>query len=156
MIEEKLTSMGLLLPRPTDPPGPNRRSCIQVGDILYLSGHGARLPDLPGVKHRGKVGADVSEQEAYQTARAVALTMLSTIKCHAGSLDRVERVVRLLVHVNVAPGFVRPSAVADGASDLFYELWGADRGRHARTAVGVAELTNMMVVEVQGEFVLKS
>jgi enamine deaminase RidA (YjgF/YER057c/UK114 family) len=81
--------------------------------------------------------------------------MLSTIKRHAGSLDRVDQIIRLLVLVNVAPGFIRPSAVADGASDLFYELWGAERGRHVRTAFGVAELTNMMVVEIEGEFALK-
>jgi enamine deaminase RidA (YjgF/YER057c/UK114 family) len=152
---DKLAAMERSLPPATDPPGPNRRSCVQVGNMLYLSGHGARLPELPGVKHRGKVGGDVSEQEAYHTARAVALTMLSTIKRHAGGLDRVDQVVRLLVLVNAAPGFIRASAVADGASDLFYELWGAERGRHARTAFGVAELTNMMVVEIQGEFALK-
>ena len=154
MIEEKLTAMGLLLPPAGESLNPNRRPCVQVGNILYLSGHGGRLPDLPGLIHRGKVGGEVSEQQAYQTARVVALTMLSTIKRHVGDLDRVDQIIRLLVMVNVAPGFVRPSMVADGASDLFYALWGAERGTHARTAIGVAELANSMVVEIQGEFAL--
>jgi enamine deaminase RidA (YjgF/YER057c/UK114 family) len=151
-ITQKLAEIGLVLPAATDPPALNRRTSIQVGTMLYLSGHGGRLPDLPGVRHRGKVGADVSVEEGYQTARAVALTMLSTIKRHAGSLDRVGRVIRLFGMVNVAPGFTKPSAVIDGASDLFFALWGEERGRHVRSAIGVAELANGMVVEVQGEF----
>lgn len=153
-IETKLAEMGLVLPPASDAPAANRKTCIQVGNLLWLSGHGGRLPNLPDVKRRGKVGADVSKAEAYATARAVALTMLSTMKRHTGDLDRVRRVLRLFGMVNVAQGFLEPSGVIDGASDLFYALWGPDNGRHVRTAIGVAELTNCMAVEIQGEFEL--
>ncbi|HUZ72008.1 MAG TPA: RidA family protein [Stellaceae bacterium] len=153
-IEAKLGALGLVLPPATDPPAANRTTCIQLGHVLWLSGHGARLPALPHVKTRGKVGSDVSEEEAYATARATALTMLATIARHTGDLDRVQRVLRLFGMVNVAPGFLRPSAVIDGASELFFALWGPEQGRHVRTAIGVAELTNGMVVEIQGEFEL--
>ncbi|HVA80336.1 MAG TPA: RidA family protein [Candidatus Binataceae bacterium] len=150
----KLAALGLVLPPASDPPAANRKTCTQLGNVLWLSGHGGRLPDLPQVRQRGKVGDDVSKAEAYATARAVALTMLSTIKRHTGDLDRVQRVLRLFGMVNVAPGFIEPSSVIDGASDLFFELWGAENGQHVRTAIGVAELTNRMAVEIQGEFEL--
>ncbi len=108
---------------------------------------------MPGsIKCHGKVGSEVTEQEAYATARAVALTMMSSIKQHAGDLDRVKRVIRLLGMVNSAPGFERQFAVIDGASDLFYELWGPEYGRHARAAVGIAELPRRAVLEIMGEF----
>jgi enamine deaminase RidA (YjgF/YER057c/UK114 family) len=84
----------------------------------------------------------------------VALQMLATIKAHTGDLDRVKRVIRLLGMVNSAPGFERQFAVIDGASDLFYELWGLERGAHARAAVGVAELPRRSVLEIVGEFEL--
>jgi enamine deaminase RidA (YjgF/YER057c/UK114 family) len=154
VIEARLAALGLVLPPATDPPGANRRSCIEIGNLVWLSGHGGRLPDLPDVRQRGKVGGDISEAEAYATAHAVALTMLSTLKRHTQDLDRVRRVLRLFGMVNVAPGFLRPSAVIDGASDLFFALWGPENGRHVRTAIGVAELTNGMAVEIQGEFEL--
>lgn len=154
-IAQKLADMGLVLPAATNPPASNRRSSIQIGRLLYLSGHGGRLPDLPGIRHSGKVGADVTVEEGYRTARAVALTMLSTIKRHVGNLDRVGRVIRLFGMVNVTPGFTNPSAVIDGASDLFFALWGEERGQHVRSAIGVAELTKGMVVEIQGEFELE-
>ena len=153
-IEAKLAEIGFVLPPASDSPAANRKTCTQVGNVLWLAGHGGRLPALPQVRQRGKVGGDVSKAEAYATARAVALTMLSTIKRHTGDLDRVRRVLRLFGMVNVAPGFLKPSAVIDGASDLLFELWGPENGRHVRAAIGVAELTNGMAVEIQGEFEL--
>lgn len=153
-IEQRLLSLGLVLPAPRDPPSGNRKTCTRVGNLLWLSGHGGGLPSLPQVKQQGKVGRDLSEQEGYATARAVALTMLSTLKRHTGDLDRIKRVLRLVGMVNVEPGFMQPSAVIDGASDLFLHLWGPENGRHVRTAIGVAELSNGMAVEIQGEFEL--
>ena len=155
VIEGKLVGMGLTLP-PVHPfPNPNRIPCVQVGNILFLAGHStARHPLALGAKNVGKVGSEVTEQEAYQAARAVALQILATIKAHTGNLDRVKRVIRLLGMVNSAPGFERQFAVIDGASDLFYELWGPDRGAHARAAVGVAELPRRSVLEIVGEFEL--
>jgi hypothetical protein len=80
--------------------------------------------------------------------------MMGTIKAEVGDLDRVKRVVRLYGMINSAPGFERPFTVLDGASDLFYELWGPVYGKHARAAVGIAELPRRAVVEVMGEFEL--
>jgi enamine deaminase RidA (YjgF/YER057c/UK114 family) len=154
-IEEKLSKLGLALPPVHPYPSPNRIPCVQVGSILYLGGHStARHPLMLGAKNTGKVGLEVTEQEAKVAARAVALQILATIKAHAGDLDRVKRVVRLHGMINSAPGFERQFAVMDGASDLFYELWGPERGAHARSAVGVAELPRRSILEIVGEFEL--
>jgi enamine deaminase RidA (YjgF/YER057c/UK114 family) len=155
-IEKKLGAMGLLpLPGPHPYPNPNRTACVRVGNMLYLSGHGTGRREMPlGIRQFGKVGSEVSEEEAYLCAKAVALTMLGTIKAEVGNLDRVKRVVRLYGMVNGAPGFERPFTVVDGASDLFYELWGPVYGLHARAAVGIAELPRRAVVEIMGEFEL--
>ena len=152
-IEAKLKQMGLALPPVHPYPSPNRIHCVQVGNILFLGGHStARHPLALGGKNTGKVGTDVTEQEAQFAARSVALHMLASIKAHAGDLDRVKRVIRLHGMVNSAPGFERQFAVIDGASDLFFELWGAERGAHARSAIGVAELPRRSVLEIVGEF----
>jgi len=154
VIEERLRTLGYSLPSPFAYPSPNRTGCVRVGSMLYLSGHGLGLPALPGVKQRGKVPTEVSEEEAYATARAVALTMLATIKQHTGDLDHVKRVVRLFGMVNSTPDFERQFAVIDGASDLFLELWGPVHGQHARSAVGMAALPRRIAVEINGEFEL--
>lgn len=155
-IEKKLKAMGLLpLPGMHPYPSPNRAACVRVGNLLYLSGHGTGRREMPlGIKQFGKVGTEVTEEEAYLCAKAVALTMMGTIKAEVGDLDRVKRVVRLYGMVNTAPGFERPFTVVDGASDLFYELWGPVYGKHARAAVGIAELPRRAVVEIMGEFEL--
>lgn len=152
-IEEKLTRLGLSLPPPFQYPSPNRTGCVQVEKLLFVSGHGPA--EIAGVKTRGKVGADLSEQEAYQAARACALSILSSIKQHLGDLDRVKRVVKVFGMVNSAPGFERQPAVVDGASDLFLELWGPEYGQHARSAVGMFELPRRISIEVEGIFELK-
>ena len=98
-----------------------------VGTIVFVSGHGRDLPSLPDVKHAGKVGRDLTVEEGYATARAVALSMLASLKQQLGDLDRIKRVVRLFGMVNAAPGFDRMPQVIDGASDLFFELFGAQK-----------------------------
>jgi len=153
LIEGKLARMGLRLPQVYAYPSANRIPCVQVGEILYLGGHStARHPLMLGAKNTGKVGSEVTEQEAYVAARAVALQILASIKAHCGDLDLVKRVIRLHGMVNSAPGFERQFAVIDGASDLFFELWGPERGAHARSAVGVAELPRRSLLEIVGEF----
>lgn len=155
VIEEKLKKMGLALPATYPYPSPNRTACVRVGNLLYLSGHGTARQAMPlGSKQFGKVGSEVTEQEAYIAARAVALTMMASIKAEVGDLDCVKRVIRLYGMVNSAPGFERQFAVIDGASDLFYELWGPEYGKHARAAVGIAELPRRGVLEIMGEFEL--
>jgi len=154
-MENKLAKMGLRLPPVHPYPSPNRIPCVQVGNILFLGGHStARHPLMLGAKNTGKVGTEVTEQEAYVAARAVALQILASIKARVSDLDRVKRVIRLHGMVNSAPGFERQFAVIDGASDLFFELWGPERGAHARSAVGVAELPRRSILEIVGEFEL--
>ena len=155
IIEDRLARMGLALPATHPYPNPNRTACVRSGNLLFLSGHGTSRQAMPlGCRQHGKVGAEVSEEEAYLCARAVALTMMASIRAEVGDLDRVRRVIRLYGMVNSAPGFERQFAVIDGASDLFYELWGPEFGRHARAAVGIAELPRRAVLEIMGEFEL--
>lgn len=154
-IEDKIKSMGHSLPAPFKFPNPNRTGCVVVGSVVFVSGHGRDL-DGRGIKGQGKVGRDLTVEEGYATARAVALSMLASLKAEVGDLDRIKRVVRLFGMVNVAPGFDRMPQVIDGASDFFYELFGPSAGRHARTAVGMAELPHGIPVEINGEFELKA
>ena len=153
-IDRRLVTLGIQLPPVFRFPSSNRTGCVESRGVLYLSGHGNRLPDSPNIAHRGKVGGDVSAETAHYTARVVALSMLSTIADKFGTLDRVRRVIRILGMVNSAPGFERQTYVIDGASDLLYEIWGPEFGCHARTAVGVAELPFGLAIEINGEFEL--
>lgn len=151
-IEERLAALGLDLPPPNKFPNPNRTGCVQAGTLLFVSGH----PPAPnmGVPTTGKVAAEVSEEDAYRVARAVAVNILSSIKQQLGSLDKVKRVTKVLGMVNSSPGFDRQFAVIDGASDLFVELWGPEYGQHARSAVGMFELPRGIPVEIEGVFEL--
>jgi enamine deaminase RidA (YjgF/YER057c/UK114 family) len=155
VIEAKLERMGYSLPQPFRFPNPNRTGCVVVGSLVLVSGHGRDLTG-PGVKSAGKLGGDVSLEEGYATARAAALSILASLKLELGYLDRIQRVVRLFGMVNVAPGFDRMPHVIDGASDFFYELFGPDAGRHARSAVGMAELPHGIPVEINGEFQIRA
>ena len=157
LIEGKLTRMGLRLPQVYAYPSANRIPCVQVGEILYLGGHStARHPLMLGAKNTGKVGSEVTEQEAYVAARAVALQILASIKAHCGDLDRVKRVLRLFGMCSCTPDFAQQPQVIDGASDLFFELWGPEFGKHARSAVGHVALPRGIAVEINGEFELHS
>ncbi|HEV7263609.1 MAG TPA: RidA family protein [Falsiroseomonas sp.] len=150
-IERRLAELGYALPEPFRFPKPNRTGCVRVGSVLFISGHGRNLPALPGVRATGRLGADMSIEEGYATARATALSMLSSVKMEIGSLDRVRRVVRLFGMVKVAAGFDHMPEVIDGASDLMFDLFGPERGRHARSAVGMFELPHGIAVEINGE-----
>src|SRR3546814_19971650 len=94
--------MGYTLPSPFEFPNSNRTGCVAVGALMLVSGHGQNLPPLPGVRATGKLGLDVSIEEGSATARAVALSLLSTLKLNVGTLDRIKRVVRLFGMVNVS------------------------------------------------------
>jgi enamine deaminase RidA (YjgF/YER057c/UK114 family) len=153
-LENKLRLMGYEIPSPFRFPNANRTGCVVVGSVVFVSGHGRDLPALRDVKHNGKLGRYVTMEEGYATARAVALSMLASLKAELRDLDRVKRVVRLFGMVNVAPGFDRMPEVIDGASDLFFELLGPQNGQHARSAVGMAELPHGIAVEINGEFEL--
>ena len=154
-VESRLTSMGLSLPDPLVLPSPNRTSAVQVGNTLYVSGHGAALLEDDTVKRRGKVDIDISEDEAYATSRALALKMIATVKHHIGDLDRVAKVVKILGMINSHPDFERPNAVLNGASDLFYKAFGPEIGQHARSSVGVETLVDRQPVEIEGIFLIQ-
>ena len=145
-IEKKLASLGLELPAP---PKPAARYIpyVRVGNLLFVGGNIGRLNGQP-LAYAGKVGDKVTLEQGYEMARNCALNHLAVIKSALGDLDRVERFVKLLGFVNVAPGFTKMPQVINGASDLFVELWG-ERGEHARAAVGVASLSNDAPVETE-------
>jgi len=145
-IEKKLASLGLELPAPPIPAA-HYIPYVKVGNILFVGGNIGRLNGQP-LAYAGKVGDKVTLEQGYEMARNCALNHLAVIKSALGDLDRVERFVKLLGFVNVAPGFTKMPQVINGASDLFVELWG-ERGEHARAAVGVASLSNDAPVETE-------
>lgn len=153
-VRARLEAMGFGLPAPRQFPSPNRRGCVQVGDVAFLSGHGPHHDGMDIIR-AGKLGADLTVEQGYQAAQAAALAMLSTLEQFLGDLDRVERVVRLLGMVNCAPHFEQMPQVIDGASDLFFDLFGPEQGRHARAAVGMASLPRNQPVEITGEFQIR-
>ena len=149
-VEEKIQSLHLELPQAFKFPTANRTGCVQVGNLLFVSGHGPA--ELPGVITAGKVGGEVAEDDAVVTAQACALSMLASIKAEIGDLDKIIKVVELLGMVNSAPGFNRQFAVIDGASNFFVTVFGQEVGQHARAAVGMAELPRDIPVEIKGVF----
>ena len=151
-IEDRLKVLGYSLPPAFVFPKKNRRGCVRVDNMLYLSGHGLDLPLLEGVIQTGRFGENITEAEGYATARAVMLTMLATVKAEVGSLDRIKQIVRIFGMCNASPEFTTMPQVIDGASDLLYELFGPEVGCHARTAVGMATLPRGIAVEINGEF----
>ena len=144
--ERRLAELGIELPPASKPLGTYVPS-VQVGNLLFLSGLGPRRPD--GSFVRGKVGTEVTIDEAREAARQVGLNMLANIRAALGSLDRVERVVKTLGMVNSAPDFDQHPKVIDGFADLFVQVFGEDRGRGARSAVGMAALPMQIAVEVE-------
>lgn len=153
-IETRLQELGIVLPEPLVLPSANRTSAVQVGNMLYLSGHGAALLEDESVKRRGKVDLDITEEEATATARSLAIKMIATLKHHILDLDRVERVVKILGMINAHPDFERQNKVLNGASDLFFEVFGPEIGCHARSSVGVDGLVDRQPVEIEGTFLI--
>jgi len=121
------------------------------GDRAYVSGHGALNSDGSLAEPLGKVGAEVSEEQAYEAARLTALSMLGSLKRELGDLDRVGAWLRVFGMVNSAPGFDRQPNVINGFSDLILDLYGPEAGDHARSAVGLAELPLGLPVEIEAE-----
>ena len=134
-------------PPPAAAPLGNYVSGVRVGDLLFMSGCGPRRPE--GGWITGKLGADLDTEQGYAAARLVGLNMLANIRSVIGSLDRVERVVKVLGMVNAAPQFSEMPKVINGFSDLFVDIFGAERGCGARSAVGMAALPNQIAVEVE-------
>ncbi len=153
-VEDRISQLGHNLPGEATPGGNYVPSVpVPAAGLVYMAGHVARRPD--GTLVAGKLGADLTVEQGHEAARITMLNLLGSLKARIGELDRVTRVVKLLCMVNCTPEFGQQPAVANGASDLLVEVFG-DKGRHARSAVGMAALPNNvcveieMIVEVQG------
>jgi enamine deaminase RidA (YjgF/YER057c/UK114 family) len=139
-VEDRLQELGLTLPT-IAPPGGNYVHFVQTGNLLFLAGKGPR-------GSKGKVGQDVSIEQAYQDARDVGLQLIAVMKQAVGDLDKVTRIVKVLGMVNAPPDFGQQPQVINGCSDLFVEVFG-DKGRHARSAVGMGSLPSQITVEIE-------
>ena len=144
-IEKRMEELGMEMP--TDRPvRANRVYAMRTGNIVYVSGSTANYPD--GRRVMGKVGRDVTVDEAYEGARQAAVNLLASLKECIGDLDDVKQIVKLLCLVNTAEEFYDAPSVANGASDVMVELYG-ERGRHARSAVGIACPAGNSCIEVE-------
>ena len=144
-VEARLKSLGIELPKSPSPLA-NYVPFVITGNLLYLSGQGPREADGPF--HTGKVGQEVTIEQAYQDARLTGLNLLAVMQGALGELDRIERVVKLLGMVNGTPDFLEHPQVINGCSDLMVEVF-EEKGRHARSAVGMGSLPNNITVEVE-------
>ena len=144
VIAQRLESLGIVLPE-VFPPAANYLGCVIDDGIVYVGGHG---PVAGTEVVRGKVGGDLSIDDGRRAARLTTLSILATLNAELGDLDRIERIVKVLGMVNVAPGFDQMPAVIDGCSDLLVEVFG-EAGRHTRSAVGLAELPFGIAVEIE-------
>lgn len=139
-IEAKLAGMGLVLPEPLKVPPHIKMPFAWVrvrGNRAFVSGHIAQNSDGSIAEPLGKVGADVTPEQGYESARLVALAHLGSLKRALGDLDRVTAWLRVYAMVNVAPGFNETPRVTNGYSDLILELYGPEIGAHARSSVGM-------------------
>lgn len=153
-IEARLNALGLIRPAPLKtPPGVRLPfSFVRIrSNHAYISGHGPQLPDGSLARPLGKLGAEVSLEEGYNAARLTAVSILASLRNQIGDLDKVTAWLRVFGMVNSAPGFNQQPAVINGFSDLILELYGAEVGQHARSAVGMAELPFNLPVEIEAE-----
>ena len=142
---ERLARLGIVLPPPPPPVG-NFLTHVREGNLLFLSGQGPR--ETNGTLYTGKVGLDVSPQDAYTHARLTGLNLLAVIEDVLSDLSRVKRIVKLFGMVNAVLDFGDHSRVINGCSDLFLDVFG-DRGEHARSAIGVGSLPGNITVEIE-------
>ncbi|MBW1699986.1 MAG: RidA family protein [Deltaproteobacteria bacterium] len=143
---ERLKQLGITLPEVPQPIG-NYVDAVRTGNLLFLSGKGPGEATEGGAG-KGKLGKEVTVEQGYQDARSVGLALLAVMEKELGSLDRVKRIVKVLGMVNSAPDFGEQPKVINGCSDLFVEVFG-DKGRHARSAVGMGALPNNITVEIE-------
>jgi len=149
--EKRLAQLGLTLP-PAPPPAGVYKPCLVDGKFIYVSGHGPVNTDKSLIT--GKVGKELDEDQGKAAAKQVGLTILSTLRAHLGSLDKVKRVIKTLGMVNCVPDFEKHPYVINGCSELFAEIWGTDDGVGVRSAVGMGSLPNNISVEIEVLFEL--
>ncbi len=145
-VEQRLVEMGIELNVPKLPPGIKIELAVQVGSLVYLSGTGPTSKE--GVKTTGKVGADLTIEQGYAAARLTAINHLSMLKAQIGDLNKVVKIVKVLGMVNAPASFTEHPKVINGYTDLMVEVFG-ERGKHARSAVGMASLPWNISCEVE-------
>jgi enamine deaminase RidA (YjgF/YER057c/UK114 family) len=143
--EARLVALAIDLPVPS-PPVANYVRTVHTGNLVFTSGHGPRRAD--GTLVTGKLGDGLTVEQGYEAARLTAISLLASLKQQLGELARVRRVVKVTGMVNSDPSFTDQSKVINGCSDLLVEVFG-ERGRHARSAVGMASLPMGMAVEIE-------
>ncbi len=145
--EARLKERNITLPPPATPLA-NYVGAVRVGQLLFVAGHGPIRHEGKGMA-RGKLGRELSLDEGYQVAREVGLSLLATVRANLGTLDKVKRIVKVLGMVASAEGFGDQPKVINGFSDLMVEVFGEAIGKHARSAVGLAELPMGIPVEIE-------
>ena len=143
-VEQRLEELGINLKEPP-PPVANYVNAVTTGDLVFLAGKG---PNTNDGYITGKVGIDLSVEEAYQAARLTGIAQLSALKQEIGDLNRVVRIVKVLGMVNADSSFTQHPEVINGFSDLMVEVFG-DRGKHARAAVGMGSLPRNIACEIE-------
>lgn len=144
-VEQKLKELKIELLKPAQPMGSYVKA-VRSGNLVFLSGHGPAKTD--GSLMVGKVGAAVTSEQAQQAARQAGINLISTLKAEIGDLNKVKRIVKVLGMVNCTDDFTDQPKVMNGFSDLMLSLFG-DKGRHARSSVGVNALPSNMTVEIE-------
>lgn len=143
--EQKLVDLGIVLPEASSPVA-NYVNAVRTGNLLFLAGKGPGLPD--GTFITGKVGQDLTIEQGREAARMVAINQLAVLKAELGDLNKVKRIVKVLGMVNCGPDFTQQPQVINGFSDLMVEVFG-EKGKHARSAVGMNALPMNIAVEVE-------
>jgi len=143
--ESRLKDMGIELRIPGTPTA-NFVLAVQVGNLVFLSGHGPVMSD--GEFMKGKVGSEIEMEQAQEAARLTGISLLSSLKAEIGSLSRVKRIVKVLGMVNAVPDYTQHSIVMNGFSDFMVEVFG-EGGKHARSAVGMGSLPHNIPIEIE-------
>ena len=143
-VYEKLKSLNITLPK-LDPPVAAFVTFVHTGNLVFISGHIAKKDGKPWT---GKLGVDLITAEGKQAAQSIAVDLLATLQAAVSDLNKIQRIVKLLVLVNSAPTFTEQHLVANGASELFVEIFG-ERGAHARSAIGIAQIPLGSCVEIE-------
>jgi enamine deaminase RidA (YjgF/YER057c/UK114 family) len=144
-IYDKLKALNINLPK-IDPPVAAFVPFVHTGHLVFVSGHIAKKDGRPWT---GKLGVDLTTAEGKQAAQSIAVDLLATLQAAVNDLNKIQRIVKLLVLVNSAPTFTEQHLVANGASELFIEVFGREYGAHARSAFGVAQIPLGSCVEIE-------
>ncbi|WP_114748295.1 RidA family protein [Pleomorphovibrio marinus] len=144
--EAKLSEMGISLVPPS-PSTSNILKSVRTGNLVFLSGHGPT--NAEGETTRGKLGVDLDVEQGREAAKLTGIQLLSSLKAEIGDLKKVKKIVKVLGMVNSAPDFVQQPAVVHGFTDFMVEVFGEERGKHARSAVGMASLPGGMAIEIE-------